>query len=91
MVFIRQDITNIIIIIEILIDVCNPLKNMCDFSFVLLSYLDYLAFLLQTSVKMQESVISDSFRSMLLGGFVSRIVMARELSSDAGLHPSSTR
>ena len=57
-----------IIIIVIVIDVCNPLKNMCDFPFVLLSYLDLQAFLQQTSVNIQENVIPDSFRSMLFGG-----------------------
>ena len=60
--------TTIIIIIVILIDLCNPLESMCDFPFVLLSYLDLQAFLLQNGVKMQESVIPNSFRSMLFGG-----------------------
>ena len=61
-----------IIIIVILIDLCNPLKNMRDFPFVLSSYSDLQAFLLQTGVKIQENMIPDSFRSMLLGGFFFR-------------------
>ena len=50
-------------------DVCNPFKSMCDFPFVLLSYLDLQASLQQTGVKIQEYVIPDSFRSMFVGDF----------------------
>ena len=52
----------------IFIDLWNPLQNVCDFPFVLLSYLDVQAFLLQTGVKIQDNVILDSFRSMRFGG-----------------------
>ena len=53
-------------IIVTLIDLCNPLKNMCDVPFVSLSYLDLQASLLQTGVKVQENVILDSFAACFL-------------------------
>ena len=55
--------TTIIIIIVILIDLCNPLKSMCDFPFVLLSSFDLKAFLLPTGIELQEHVIPDVFWS----------------------------
>ena len=80
-----------IIIIVILIDLFNPLKTCVIPDLFLLSYLDLQAFLLQTGVKIQENVIPDSFRSMFFAVFFPQIVMARGVSSDAGLHPSNTR
>ena len=69
MVFIRCEMTKIIIIIVCFIIVYNHLKNMCDFPFVLLQYLDLQAFLQQTSIKVQENVIPDSFPSIVFGVF----------------------
>ena len=45
---------------------------------------DLQLFSLDTSVKVWK------FRSILLGIFLSWIVFAREVSSDAGLHPANT-
>ena len=60
--------TKIIIIIVFFVVFYNPSKNMCDFPFVLLQYLDLQAFLQQTGIKVQENVIPDSFPSIVFGG-----------------------
>ena len=57
-----------ILIIVNFIDLCDPLKNMSGFPFVSLSYLDFQASLQQTGVKIQENVVPDSFRSMIIRG-----------------------
>ena len=62
-----------------------------DVPFVLMALLDLQGFPLQAGINVQENVILDSFRSMLIGGFAfPRIVLARQVSSDVGSHEPNT-